>query len=308
MIKIRYIIYFFFTIIYGQISYANIEIKYKIGDDIITNIDIYDEKNYLLFLRPNLNNLSENEILKISTNSLIKEIIKKKELNKIYKDTDNLKFVDEIKKNLFKFKKVKNENEFINLLKKNNIEYSKIIEKLKYEGLWNEFIFQKYSSFVKIDKNTLRAQLKSNISKDKKFEYNLSELLFEINKDENLQDKSSEILKYIKLNGFKAAANRYSISSSANRGGEIGWIKETLLSNDLNKILKKLQTDMISRPLKYPNGYLLLKINEKREMQQVINIEKELDELVSFEKNRQLNQFSLLFYKKLKQNTIINEY
>ncbi len=308
MIKIRYIIYFFFTIIYGQISYANIEIKYKIGDDIITNIDIYDEKNYLLFLRPNLNNLSENEILKISTNSLIKEIIKKKELNKIYKDTDNLKFVDEIKKNLFKFKKVKNENEFINLLKKNNIEYSKIIEKLKYEGLWNEFIFQKYSSFVKIDKDTLRAKLKSNISKDKKFEYNLSELLFEINKDENLQDKSREILKYIKLNGFKAAANRYSISSSANRGGEIGWIKETLLSDDLNKILKKLQSEMISRPLKYPNGYLLLKINEKREMQQVINIEKELDELVSFEKNRQLNQFSLLFYKKLKQNTIINEY
>ena len=308
MIKIRYIIYFFFTIIYGQISYANIEIKYKIGDDIITNIDIYDEKNYLLFLRPNLNNLSENEILKISSNSLIKEIIKKKELNKIYKDTDNLKFLDEIKKNLFKFKKDKNENEFINLLKKNNIEYSKIIEKLKYEGLWNEFIFQKYSSFVKIDKDTLRAKLKSNISKDKKFEYNLSELLFEINKDENLQDKSREILKYIKLNGFKAAANRYSISSSANRGGEIGWIKETLLSDDLNKILKKLQSEMISRPLKYPNGYLLLKINEKREMQQVINIEKELDELVSFEKNRQLNQFSLLLFKKLKQNIQINEY
>ena len=110
------------------------------------------------------------------------------------------------------------------------------------------------------------------------------------------------------MNGFKAAANRYSISSSANRGGEIGWIKETLLSDDLNKILKKLQTDMISRPLKYPNGYLLLKINEKREMQQVINIEKELDELVSFEKNRQLNQFSLLLFKKLKQNIQINEY
>ena len=31
------------------------------------------------------------------------------------------------------------------------------------------------------------------------------------------------------------------------------------------------------------------------------------DELIRFERNRQLNQFSLLFYKKLKQNTIINE-
>ena len=43
-------------------------------------------------------------------------------------------------------------------------------------------------------------------------------------------------------------------------------------------------------------------------MKQIISIDKELEELINFEKNRQLNQFSLLFYKKLKQNVIINEY
>ena len=88
--------------------------------------------------------------------------------------------------------------------------------------------------------------------------------------------------------------------------GEIGWIKETLLSESLLKIIKSLKIGQISEPLKYPNGYLLLKINDK-EMKQILSIEKELDELVKFEKNRQLNQFSLLFFKKLKQNTIINE-
>ena len=64
----------------------------------------------------------------------------------------------------------------------------------------------------------------------------------------------------------------------------------------------------ITKPIKYPNGYLLLKINDKKEMKQTINLNKELKELIKYEKNRQLNQFSLLFYKKLKQNIIIYEY
>ena len=43
-------------------------------------------------------------------------------------------------------------------------------------------------------------------------------------------------------------------------------------------------------------------------MKQKINIEKELKELVQYETRRQLNQYSILYYKKLKQNTVINEY
>ena len=42
---------------------ANIEIKYKIDGEIITNIDLLNEKNYLIFLRPSLAKLSEEEIL-----------------------------------------------------------------------------------------------------------------------------------------------------------------------------------------------------------------------------------------------------
>ena len=96
--------------------------------------------------------------------------------------------------------------------------------------------------------------------------------------------------------------------NSVNRGGEIGWVKETLLSDDLVDYLKNVKKGSISKPIKYPNGYLLLKINDKKEMKQIININKELDEKVKFETNRQLNQYSLLYYKKLKQNTKINEY
>ena len=292
----------------NQALQAQIKIKYKIDEEIITNIDIINERQYLIFLRPELKNLSNNEILEISKNSLIREIIKKKEINKLFKDVNNPILVKEIKKKLFKFKNVKNENELLKLVSSLNLEYEDIVEKMKYEAFWNELIFQKYNSFIKIDEEKLKLELIEKISLNKKYEYNLSELLFEVDKNEKLEKKYKEILNYIKLNNFKTAASKFSISSNSKTGGEIGWVKETLLSKDLNAIIKNIKIGDLSFPIKYPNGYLILKVNDKKEMKQVINIDEELKEIINFERNKQLNQFSLLFYKKLKQNSIINEY
>ena len=146
------------------------------------------------------------------------------------------------------------------------------------------------------------------MSSNKKYEYNISELLFEIEKNENLKNKHKKILEYIKFNDFKSAASRFSIASSSKRGGEIGWVKETLLSKNLNSVLNNISKGELTDPIEYPSGYLLIKINDKREMKQIVSLEKELEDLIKYEKNRQLNQFSLLFYKKLKQSSIINEY
>ena len=292
----------------NSIAYSKIQIKYKIDNEIITNLDILEEKKYLIFLRPNLKNLSKVELSNIAENSLIREIIKKKELDRIFKDEENLKFVEEIKKNLFRFKNVNNEDEFKSLLVKNDVSYKTIIQKMKYEAMWNELIFQKYSSFVKVDKSKLKDELKKKLSKNRKYEYNLSEILFEIQNKEFLDKKYKEIIEYAKSKGFKNAATKYSISNSSDKGGEIGWIKETMLSENLNKILGNMKKKEISKIIKYPNGYLIIKINDKKEMKQIIDTDKELKDMINFEQNRQLNQFSLLFYKKLKQNIIINEY
>ena len=289
-------------------SNADIEIKYKIGDEIITNIDILNEKKYLIFLRPGLKNIPEKEIIVISKNSIIRETIKKRELNKIFQNTDNIEFIDEIKNNLFRYKKVKNEIEFKELLKKNKINYKKIIEKMKYEALWNELVYKKFSSLVKINEKKLKQELKLKISNNKKFEYNLSELVFDINNQENFKDKYNEILKNITNYDFKYAATKFSLTESGKKGGQIGWIKETFLSDTIMNNLKNKKKNSITEPIKIPSGYLLLKINDKREIKQKINIERELNELKKFETNKQLNQFSLVYYKKLKQNTIINEY
>ena len=287
---------------------AEIKIKFKVGEDIITNIDILKEKNYLIFFRPDLSKLNGKDIIKISENSLIRELIKKKEIDKIFKEKNNQELIEKIKNNLFLRYKVQNEKQFKGLLDKNNIKFDDLLNKVKYEGLWNELIYTKYKNLVKIDKDKTRKELILKISNEKKYEYNLSEILFDIDKNEKLISKNAKIINTIREKDFKTAVSKYSISNSSDVGGELGWIKETMLSNDLNKILNKMEKNQITKPIKYPNGYLLLKINDKKEMEQVVDIEKELNDLILYERNKQLNQFSLLYYKKLKQNTKISEY
>ena len=308
MRKIKISILLILSLRICSFCYSEVKIKYKIDDKIVTNVDILEEKKYLIFLRPNLQKLSDSEITKISENSIVREIIKSKEIDRIFKKKENKNFTNEIKKNLFLFKGVKSEEEFLKVLKETNLEYKKILKKIEYEGLWNELIFQKYNNLIKIDKEEIKKKLIKNYAKNKRYEYNLSEILFEIEQDENFDKKYQEIINYVKKNEFKAAATKYSISNSSNRGGEIGWVKETVLSSELIEKLKKLKINEVSEPIRYPNGYLLIKINNKKEMKQKINLEQELGESIKYEKNKQLNQFSLLYYKKLKQNTQIYEY
>ena len=308
MNKLNIIFFILFLSFINLKTNAQVNLKYKIGNQIISNIDILNEKNYLLFLRPELKNLPEKEILIISENSLIREIIKKKELDIIFKNFNDLMFIGEIKKNLLKFKNIKTEDELKILLKKNNIEYEKILEKMKYEALWSELIFKKYNSLVKIDKKSLKKKLIVKISNDKKFEYNLSEILFEVDNKNSVDQNYKKIIDYIKVNNFKTSATKFSISNTSNKGGEIGWVKETLLSENLINILKKMNINDVTKPIRYPSGYLILKINDKKKLQRNLNMEDELNELIRYERNKQLNQFSLMHYKKLKQNSKIDEY
>ena len=145
MKKLKLIMCILFLLKSINFSYADFKIKYKIDEDIITNYDIYNERDYLIFLRPNLKELSNKEILEMSKNSLIREIIKK-ELNRIFKNLPNDDLMTDMKSKLINYINVSNEDELRNKLIEYNLDYNLILEKLKYESLWNELIFKNFQA------------------------------------------------------------------------------------------------------------------------------------------------------------------
>ena len=277
----------------------------KVNNSIITNIDIENEKKYLLLLNNNLNQLSDKEIFDLAKDSLIKEEIKKKEIYRLFTKQNN-KVENKIIENFYKKIGFENQKAFIEFLNQKNIKFDNLKEKLVVETLWNQLIYNKFNKKIRINKSLLKKEIISYYnSKDKKYEYHLSEILIE--KEKNISSKKNEILEYIKKFGFKIAANKYSRSETSKHGGDIGWIKSSRLSNDIKNKISKIRIGQVPKPIQVSNGYLFLKMNDKREIKEKFDLDKELKQQINFEKNRQLNQFSLNYYKKLKKNIKIYE-
>ena len=186
-----------------------------------------------------------------------------------------------------------------------NLNMVDIKEKLKIETLWNEMIFGKYNNQIKIDEDAIKLKIK-NQKKILK-EYNLSEILFQLNSGEKLLSKYNLILENIKNSGFENSANLFSISDSSKFGGEIGWINQNQLNDKLINEIENLKIDEFTKPIQTGGGYLVIKLNNKRKKEKKLNFESAFKQMVLEEKNRQLNQFSLIYFNKIKQNIFISE-
>ena len=158
-------------------------------------------------------------------------------------------------------------------------------------------------------KNLLKKKISKELESSKsKYQYNLSEILFEYDLNIGYEKTFQKIKNSIESIGFENTANIFSISNSSKNGGLIGWINETQIADELRKKIESIKIGEITKPLKIPNGYLILKLNNKKEIKEKLDIKKELNKLINLEKTKQLNNFSIIFYKRLKQNIIINEY
>ncbi len=307
--KIIFKLIFLFVLIYIPINPAKteniIKIKLQIGNEILTNIDFLNEKNYLIALNNNLKSLPKNQLKKIARESLIREKIKKIELLKIYDFEKADKYSSQILKDFYRRLNFQSEDEFYSYLLSYNLNISDIKEKLKIETLWNEMIFKKYNNQIKIDEKSIKLKIKNQ--KNIINEYNLSEILFQLNSDEQLQEKYNLILKNIKSSGFKNSANLFSVSDSSKFGGKIGWINENQLNDNLLKKIKNLNVDELTKPIQTSGGYLIIKLNSKRKKEKELNFERSFKQMIKQEKNRQLNQFSLIYFNKIKQNIFISE-
>ena len=310
MSKIKITIFLILISTFVQFSYSDtIEIKVKINDQIITNLDIEIEKKYLLFLNPKLIELERSKVEDLARNSLITEIIKKIELEKFFNFTKNDQLVNKIEKQLIKKRNISSVEDFKKILKEKDLNYFIVKEKLLIETLWNKLIYDKYKDNVVINKEELRENIIIEFNNNKKkFAYNLSEIVLSKDVSEAFDERLLKIDKSIEKVGFENTANIYSISSSSKNGGLIGWVNEIQISKKIIEKIRKLEVNQITEPIEIQNGYILIKVNNKKQIQQNINIDNELDKLINKEMNSQLSNFSTIFYKKLKKNIEINEY
>ena len=293
-----------------KFSFVNSEIfiKAKIDNQILTNYDIKNEKNYLLALNPNLRNLSEKDIDRYAMDSLINENIKKIEIEKKFEILQNKDIIKKIIADLYSGIGISGINEFKDHLKNYNINLELVENKISIEVAWNDYIFNKFNRSVVIDEGKIRDKIKELKKKNKVENILLSEIIFTINENENLENKLDKIKNSIDKIGFEETAKIYSVSESRKNGGKIGWVYKTQLSNKISKQIEKVNVGELTNAITTPGGFILLKVVDRKNELLEINEEDQFNKAVNFEKNRQLNMYSTLYYKRVYNKSVINEF
>tara|TARA_A100001015_G_scaffold62041_1_gene68426 strand:- start:770 stop:1699 length:930 start_codon:yes stop_codon:yes gene_type:complete len=307
---IKYIKLIIIIIICSQLIAINVntaenKILLKINNQIITSLDILTELDYLTTINKELKKIEKEKAFEISKNSIIREKIKEIEIKRVIKE---IKIEDKILNNLiigyFKEFEINTITEFENFFLSKDIDPNVIKKKISIEILWNQLIYTKYNQNVKIDKQLIKNSLSNN---KKQTEFLISEILFNIDENEDFNKKFLLIDNSIKEINFTQTALVYSISNTANKGGNLGWISESILSEQIYKKIKKLKIGEHTKPILVPGGFLILKLLDFKEVYKEFDIENEVKKIVKEKKNQQLNRFSNIYFNKVKKDIVINE-
>ena len=281
----------------------------KIEKQIITNIDIKNEYRFLIATNKNLEKLKKEQILKIAKDSLINDTIKEIEILRNFPDLDiNKEYLQGVIKMTFSRLGLDNLEDFKEYLKEYNTNYKYIEKKIKIESLWNQIVFQKFSSKITINEQLLSENLKIEIKKNSYYKnYLISELVFKAKDNKEIKNKYQEIRESISIEGFEKTVLLFSVSESKKKNGNIGWLREAEMSDMIRSEITKIDINEFTKPMTIPGGFLILYINEIKKEKLDINFEQELQRSINREKNKLLNQYSQIYFNKIKMNTLINE-
>ena len=298
----------FFLSFNFKLAGSQVFIKAKVNNKIITNIDIKNEKNYLLALNPNLRNLPDENINRYAIDSEINEKVKKLEIERLYEIEVNNNIINKIIKDLYSEIGISNLEEFKKYLTKYNINLDVVEKKIAIEVAWNDYIVQKYNNAVLVDEDKIRNKIKNLSKKNYVENLLLSEIIFTLNENEDFDIKFEKIKDSIKNIGFEETAKIYSVSESKKSGGKIGWVYKSQLSNKISDQINKIELGEFTNPITVPGGFILIKLNDKKNQLMEINEEEQFKKALNFEKNRQLTMYSTLHYKRVYNKAVINEF
>ena len=313
VIKFILLIIFYgnFFLLFGHSNASqDVKIIVKVDNFIITSEDINYESNYLMALNEDLNKLKKQEVFEIAKVSLIKEKIKKNEIKKYVdiKSLNNNKLIDDIIQGIYKRLGFNNISDFEIYLNTFELSSNEIKKKLNIEMLWNQLIAAKYKNRINIDEDEIKKKIQEEkIDYQNLIEYDLSEIIFSANNTDELNFKLKEIKKAINNTSFETAANKFSISDTANFGGNIGKVNENQLSNTIKNELQKINVNEYTDPIIVGNNFLIIKINKKNTIDLKLDKNEIVKRMIDMEKKKQYENFSLIYYNKIKLNSQIDE-
>ena len=276
-----------------------------IGNKPITKSDIVNEIKIILILNnESYSKEKRDQLQEIAIKTIIKRNIKQIELDR---------------NNYFKFNEKDLEKELIrlasdinldletlkNVFSSNELNFSLVEDQIKLELFWNSLIFELYKNRITVNPEEIERKLELIQSGKKIYEYLISEIMVRVVDKDKLEYEIKELLNKIKNEGFKNVAKILSITESAKKGGDLGWLNENIIAEKIKPAIVDTPVGNLSEPIVLPEGILIFKIRNKRKMQTNINLEQQKNQLVNDEKTKMLRRYALSHYDTLRRSVTV---
>jgi len=276
-----------------------------VGDKVITRSDVINEIKTILILNnqiytEDIKEKLDNAAVQSLTNRLIKKIEIEKYPNLRFKKEDVFEEIKNYASNLNM-----DVDSFKQIFVTNEINFSLIVERIETDLLWNSLIFAIYKSRLSVNLDEINDQLLSFSKKKKIEEYLISEIVIKPAEEDKIKSTIKSLKEEIKNKGFESVAIEKSISDTAVKGGNLGWVSENSISTDLKSKIINTKVGEISEPFFLPKGILFFKVKDKRVVENTINLEEAKKSIVKAEKMKMLNMFSLSHFDKLRRSITI---
>ena len=302
----------FFALIFllqSQTLFADIsnKIVLTVGSLPITLYDLKQEVKLLSILNPGkLENQSIEDLQSLGIESLTIKKIKEQEIKKNKLDaTEDEEFIEyEISRVLKSLNMDKPALERV--FAENQLEISDLKNHISIEIKWNRLVYGMYQNKIKIDEESVNKKVEEYSMKENSYdEYFLSEIIVPVSDSQNPNDVYQKVKSRLFSEKFENVAREISISQTRDAGGEVGWVNEKTIAEIVIKKIKDLNVGEITSPILIPEGIMIIKLNNKREIKNEINKDQLKRKIILNERDKILTTYSKMYFNKLKSNAMI---
>jgi peptidyl-prolyl cis-trans isomerase SurA len=158
--------------------------------------------------------------------------------------------------------------QFENLLQSNHILPSALQEQVKAELAWRDVVKVRLVPNIviadeEIDEVVTRIEAGQGGS-----QINLSEIYLEVDdvqSEDAVRRAALDLIEELRNGGdFQALANQFSQSATAAKGGNVGWIEETQVPEELLPTVRQMKPGEVRGPVRGLTGYYILLLRDRK--------------------------------------------
>jgi peptidyl-prolyl cis-trans isomerase SurA len=142
-------------------------------------------------------------------------------------------------------------------------------QQVRAQILWQTLVARRLRPSVRIGQEEIEEVVKRIIKNRGAMQRNVAEIFLAVDTaldDAEVRANADRLIQQLQAGAkFSGLARQFSESATASRGGDLGWVQEGQLPEELDRVLSRMQSGQASSPIRTLNGYHILLLRDQRQ-------------------------------------------